>query len=463
MSTARTAIVAGGGIAGIATALHLADRGVAVTLLEARRRLGGRATSFVDAKTGDEIDNCQHVVLGCCTAYLALCERLGVLDRFEWHAEQFWVEAGGRESVIRPGRLPAPGHFAGSFLAARFLTAGEKAAIGAGMIAIGAADRAAWRGRTFADVLARLRQPQGAVQRFWRPVVVSACNAEPERADAGLALKVFQDGFLAGADEARMGLSLVPLARLYDAAAEAIAAAGGSVRHGVSVERLWRGGVVTAAGDTLVADAVVCALPPERAARVVDPAERRGDPRFIALDAIEHTPILGVHLAFDRPVMARPHAVLVDRPTQWAFAKPPSDGRFPIHAVVSAADEWMDLPEATIVRRVMEDLEACFPQAWGGRPPTLLHARAVKERRATFAPTPAFEATRPTTAGSDGRGIILAGDYVAVGWPATMEGAARSGARAAEATLGLDPGRLGDLAGGGPLFNHLLRAVGWGP
>jgi len=151
--------------------------------------------------------------------------------------------------------------------------------------------------------------------------------------------------------------------------------------------------------------------------------------------ALTHSPILGVHLEFDRPILRTPHAVLVGKGTHWLFRKDDDGTR--IHAVISAAGEWLAMDEHEITQRVRTDIEACVPAARGA---TILSARPVKEKLATYAPTPEGEANRPTTLGECG--LILAGDYVRNGWPATMEGAVRSGSLAAEAVLtGVADGR----------------------
>lgn len=422
-------IVAGGGIAGIAAALKLAEAGVAVTLLETRKKLGGRATSFVDARTGERIDNCQHVALRCCTHYLDLLARLGADQHIRWDAEQYWVERGGRTSVIRPGLFPAPGHFTGSVLAAKFLSWGEVAQLGRAMAAIMRADRAAWRTRTFGEFLRSAGQSARVIDRFWQPVVVSACNLPVDRAAASSALHVFQEGFLAHRDAATMGVATVPLVDLYDRAEAVIASRGGRVVLGASVERLDAERVWLSGGVELRARRVVCAVPAERVLKVVEPSLIAGDPRFEAIAAVEHSPILGVHLVFDRPVLPTKHAVLVEGGTQWLFRK--DDAGAKLHAVISAADEWMELTEEQIAQRVVEDVRAYFPAASDAR---LIAARSVKEKRATFAATPAWEARRPGVTGPSG--VILAGDYTDTGWPATMEGATRSGYFAAAAVLG---------------------------
>lgn len=431
----RTAIVVGGGIAGIAASIRLADAGVAVTLLETRRKLGGRATSFTDVRTGLVIDNCQHVAMGCCVNYLDLLARLGVSDRLRWLEESFWVEAGGRTSVLRPGLLPAPGHFAGSFVAAKFLSTSEKLAVARAMAAIGRARRSQWRDRVFADWLAEHGQPEGAVRKFWEPVIVSACNLPVDRVAADVALHVFQEGFLANRRAPRIGVSAVPLIELYDPAESALTRAGGVIRLGAGVDRIEPRSVWTTAGEKLCADSVICATPPERAARLMDPTVRASDPRFEPLDRVTHSPILGVHLTFDRPVLDLHSAVLVNLPTQWLFRKDQSGSQ--VHAVISAADQWLALDEAEITRQVVADINACFPASRGA---AVVSSRPVKERLATFAPTPANERLRPTTLGPQGvEGVILAGDFVQTGWPATMEGATRSGYMAAAAALGAAP------------------------
>jgi predicted NAD/FAD-dependent oxidoreductase len=219
---------------------------------------------------------------------------------------------------------------------------------------------------------------------------------------------------------------------LYDPAERAIEAAGGEVRLGASVSCVEERRVFLASGEAIDAQRVVLAVPPERAASIVSESLAARDGRFEAIRGVAHSPILGVHITLDREVMKQPHAVLVSRGTQWVFNKGASaQGGQRLHAVVSAADDWMELDEAAIVQRVMDDVAACFPKAGGA---SVTHARAVKEKRATFAPTPEFEQRRPKTISEDSS-LVLAGDYTDTGWPATMEGAVRSGNLAAAAIL----------------------------
>ncbi len=437
MSHSDAVIVVGGGIAGIACASRLARAGVSVTLLETRKKLGGRATSFNDTRTGLTIDNCQHVAMGCCTNYLRFCDELGVRDKITWLRETHWIEPGGRLTTMRPGPLPAPFHLTGAFLRAAFLSVPEKVAIARAMNAILRTDRFRERTRTFAEWLAERGQPESVIEKFWTPVTVSACNLTVERVSASSALHVFQEGFLAHRDAALVGVASVPLVELYDPAEELIADSGGEVRLGTGVEEVGERYVVTTGGERLEGQRVVCALPCERAMKVVTDDLQAGDARFAAMKRIEHSPILGVHLVFDRSVLPVHSAVLVGRPTQWLFRKQGDPLGSHIHAVISAADEWVALDEAEIGRRVLEDIHACLPGSVFAR---VLSVRAVKEKRATFAPTPLVELERPPLLGADGAGgLVLAGDYVQSGWPATMEGAARTGFMAAAAVLGDDP------------------------
>jgi len=446
--TMRDAVIIGGGLAGVAAAIRLADAGWRPTVIETRKRPGGRATSFVDPRTGALLDNCQHVLLGCCTNLLDLYARLGVLDQIQWHRKLYWTAGGGEIDELAAGWLPAPAHLARAFGRMRVFDAEERRWIRRGMwriIRVGEGGRATWRGRTFAAFLRESGQPDGVIRRFWNTIIVSACNLDVERVDAAAALHVFRSGFLANRWSYTMGLPSVPLVDLYDPALAAIEEAGGSVRLGTSARAIaFDGaratGVVTSDG-LVEATCVVSAVPPDRLARLVTDTVRGRDRRLAGLDRIDHSPILAVHLRFDREIMELPHLVLVDRGVHWLFNKGfDADGRQHVHAVVSAADAWMDLDEDEIVRRVVEDVWHVFPGAKGVDP---VDARAVKEKRATFACTPEVDGLRPRSepgyvgvGGGDVPNLYLAGDWCDTGWPATMEGAVRSGYAAASAITG---------------------------
>ena len=441
------AIIIGAGISGMACALALAERGIRPLVLDTRKKLGGRATSFTDVRSGEVLDNCQHVALGCCTNYLAFLRTLGTEDQISWHDDQYWFEPGGRQSTITCSGLgrymPPPGHYSLSLLAAKFLTTAEKITLSKGVLHVLAADRSQFRDRTFTAFLQSSDQTPRLISRFWEPVVVSACNLSCNKVAASSALHVFQEGFLAHRQSARIGIPRVPLLELYKNFESSLNAVGGQLALGTSVSSITPTTVtVSRTGETLHADHIICATPFEAALQLADPETKLSDPRFAAMARFTHSPILGVHLTFDRPILRTPHAVLVDQATQWLFAKPVRHNAHPeqqtISAVISAADAWLDSSEHQIAEHVVADIVRCMPWAASAQ---LISARAVKEKRATFAPNVSTENSRPAATLGPGS-LTLAGDYTDTGWPSTMEGAVRSGLIAAAAVLGLPAATL---------------------
>ena len=416
-------IIAGGGLAGLAAAAALCSAGHSVKLFESRPFLGGRATSYeIDSET---IDNCQHVLLRCCFNLMDFYRRLGVENDIAFHREIFFIEPGGRISTLRAGLLPAPNHFAESFLRMSFLSAGEKLDVVRAIRAIGRErDRPDLERITMQEWLEEKRQPARAIERFWRQVLVSAMNEELDRMAASHAFQVFHLGFLAQKKSYEMGVPAVPLERLYGrdawqrigqadlrmrAPVEKIVIENGSVQH------------VIVAGEQIRADHYICALPFERVSAVIPD---------LALDlaAFEHSPITGIHLWFDRPVTTLPHATLLDRTIQWMFNK--SEGRY-IQLVVSASRSLANMPRAEVIALGLRELAEFFPTV---RDAKLEKSHVVKEIRATFSAVPGLESRRPVSRTAIPN-LYLAGDWTRSGWPATMEGAVRSGYLAAEALL----------------------------
>ncbi len=419
-------IVAGGGLAGLSAAAALGGAGHRVTVLEARRFLGGRATSY-EIGDADTIDNCQHILLRCCVNLLDFYRRLGVEGDIAFHREFHFIEPGGRRSVLRSGRLPRPAHFAESFLSLRFLHLAEKMAVMRGIQAIGRQykRRTDLDRITMLDWLQSARQPPRAIERFWRQVLVSAVNEELDRMAALHGFQVFRLGFLARRDSYEMGVPRVPLGQLYRT--EAWQRIGNvTIRTRTPVERfvIENGSVtgVAVGGDVLRADHYVCALPFERVAGV---APELG----LDLSAFEHSPITGIHLWFDRPITDLPHATLLDRTIQWMFNK---DRGRAVQLVVSASRSLVEMPRQQVIDLALSELAEFFPEAAQAK---LEKAHVVKEVRATISARPGLEALRPE-ARTAVRNLYLAGDWTKSGWPATMEGAVRSGYKAAEAVAG---------------------------
>jgi len=420
-------IVAGGGLAGMAAAVALAEAGFDVRLFEARPFLGGRACSYpLPVRLGgpEIIDNCQHILLRCCTNLLDFYRRLGVADRIRFDREFRFLEPGGRMSTLSAGPLPAPLHLAASFCRLPFLSWRARAAIGSAF----AAARRQWGRRIDLDRmsmgawLADQRQPQEAIARFWRPVLVSAANAEPDAMAARHGLQLMSLAFLGRRDDYHMGVPEAPLGELYPL--ENLKAKGRlEVTARAPVERfLFDGKRASAAllrGEPRQADYYVSALPAGRAAAAAPE---------LALDvsAFHYSPITSIRLWFDRPVTGFPHAVLLDRTMQWMFA---SRGGRHIQLVVSASDALAGMNRTAIIELALTELAGFMPGV--GRA-VLERAHVVKELRATFRPAPGLEAHRPLSA-THFENLFLAGDWTRTGWPATMEGAVRSGYLAAEA------------------------------
>ena len=450
-----TAVVCGGGVAGLAAAVALAERGTRVTLVEQRARLGGRASSVTDTATGHDIDNCQHVVMRACTALLDLYDRLGVADQIRWSDATHLVDPDNPSRVYRLAAddLPAPLHLVRPMLRMGMFNWKERVAISRGMLAVMQAGRtpkarARWNDTAFSDWLDEHHQPPRAVELFWRPIVVSACNEEPDAVATGYALQVFQDGLLATDDAYHIGLALCPLTELYGAAAEIIERAGGRVMTQTSVRSIEAAerrveGVTLSGGASVAGDAYVLALPFDVVADLLPDGVRNTDARFQQSGSLTHTPIVGAHLFFrtpgERPLLDVPHLMLPGRRVDWLFDKGTvrlegHTGRVAhVQGVISAAHGWMDTPNDEIADATEHELRRVLGDTAGQI--QRVHHRVIKERHATFSIRPGSDAQRPPVSGST-TNLFLAGDWTQTGWPATMEGAARSGFAAAAAATG---------------------------
>jgi squalene-associated FAD-dependent desaturase len=422
-----TAIVIGGGLAGLATAAALSDAGFQVDLFETRGFLGGRATSYPLTGPNDSsevIDNCQHILLRCCVNLLDFYKRLGVADRIKFYKQYHFIEPGGRISTLAAGRLPAPFHFTESFWKLNFLSFSDKLAIARALLALSRErkTRSDLDRITMLDWLREKRQPERAISRFWRQVLVSAVSEELDLTAASHGFQVFWLGFLASSNSYEMGVPSIPLGDLY---AEESWKRMGNVRvHSrAGVERVvienGSARAILSQGQERRAEYYVSALPFERMASLVPELD-------LNVGGLEYSPITGIHLWFDRSLTQLPQATLLDRTMQWMFNK--SGGRY-LQLVVSASRSLVEMSRADVIALALKELAEFFPRA---REATLEKAHVVKEVRATFSPRPGVEALRPPSA-TKFPNFFLAGDWTRSGWPSTMEGAVRSGYLAAEA------------------------------
>jgi squalene-associated FAD-dependent desaturase len=421
----RVAIL-GGGLAGLSAAAALGASGYQVDIYESRPFLGGRAASYPlpASESGEVIDNCQHILLRCCSNLLDFYRRLGVNSSIRFHREFFFIEPGGRFSTMKAGRLPAPLHFTESFFTLKFLSWADKVAIGKAMLAI----RQERNTRTDLDRITMLewlqekKQTTRAIERFWNQVLVSAVNEDLDRMAARHGFQVMWLGFLSRSNAYEMGVPAVPLGQLYSSDCWSRVPSV-KIHFRQAVEGIHfdakRVDFVTAGGERINADYFLSALPFERLSALAPALP-------VDWNAFTHSPITGVHLWFDRSVTNLPHGTLLDRTIQWFFNK--DNGKY-LMLVVSASRKLTDLPRNEIVDLALRDLAEFLPQVKSAQ---VVKAHVVKEVRATFSASPGLEAKRPDSVTSYSN-FFLAGDWTRCGWPATMEGAVRSGYLAAEA------------------------------
>ena len=444
-------VVVGGGLAGLTCALDLAEAGLPTTLVERRPFVGGKTFSFTDPGSGAELDNGQHVFLRCCTAYIALIERLGLQNDVQLQPRLrvpvLDPETGVTGDIAAlPGPLPAPLNLAWSMLRFPHLRRRERLALGrAALPLLGMSDAARRRleDRSFGDWLRAHGQSQRVIERFWDLVILPTCNDVCDRVSAAQAAYVFQTGLLRDAHGADMGIARVGLSRIAEAARERFEAAGGRTRLGTRaaglIDRDGRAGGVALAGDAIEADAVVLALPPNRASALL-PSNWRDRRGLADLEAFRYSPIVNVHLRWDRPLLRDDFVAVLDPDVQYVFnrtrirggADAESDGGQWITASLSGAHDQAGRPQADVAAATIAALRRAFPPARGAPPPAVTYWRVVKEVEATFRPAPGVAALRPgPVTGVDG--LFLAGAWTDTEWPATMESAVRSGHAAAAA------------------------------
>jgi len=431
--------IAGGGLAGLAAACALADSSFRVTLFERRPYLGGRASSYEHRGTGEVVDNCQHVLFRVCTNLVEFYRRIGVEDKIRWFDEMTFIEPGGRTTVMRASPLPAPLHTALSFLSFPFLSAKDKLVISRAIAALTLTSQPD-TGRSFLEWCRQHSQTENAIERFWKPILVSALSEDLDLISISAAAQVVRESMKSPAAR-HMGVPSIPLTDLYNRAGDYIRTRGGEIRFRTSLETFSPDSsqVRIRVGEGEQAfDYLVLALPFENLDRIL-PQSPEATPLRNDLSHFESAPITGIHLWFDRQITDLDHAVLLDRTVQWMFNKsrllatrggtnPESSGSY-IELVVSASKSLIEKSRTEIVDLALKEVREFFPAA---RAANLVKSTVIKEVRATYSPRPGIDAYRPHQSTAWPR-VFLAGDWTASGWPATMEGAVRSGYLAAEA------------------------------
>ena len=444
-------IVIGGGLAGLSAGVSLAEAGWRVRLFEQRPFLGGRATSYV-LPDGEHVDNCQHVTLRCCTNLEDFYRRVGAQDKIKYFDRLLFQDPQGRTGIMKAGLLPAPLHMMGSFLTFAPLTSADKKSIASALLDIlrgkgHTDDLDTPGGISMLEWLRKRKQTSGAIERFWRVVLVSALDEELDKTDARFGVDVFWKGFLSNRTGYRMGVPAVPLAELYDGCKAEIERRGGEVSLRMPVRAIhFRDSAVMSVefdgGRQESADAYVFAVPHEMLADLLPDDIKERQPGLAHLGNIKTSPITGVHFWFDREVMKEPFVTLLDTTTQWIFNKTAlysgkngsREKKEPyqyLQLVISASYDLLQKPRQEIIDLCLAEVRQALPTA---REAVLMKATVIKEAAATFSPQPGVDRWRPKQQTSV-KGMILAGDWTDTGWPATMEGAVRSGYLAAEAVL----------------------------
>ncbi|MFJ3789762.1 hydroxysqualene dehydroxylase HpnE [Kitasatospora sp. NPDC090091] len=446
------AVVVGGGLAGITAALRLAEADHRVTLVEGRPRLGGLAFSFQRGEL--TVDNGQHVYLRCCTAYRGLLDRLGagrlvhLQDRLDVPVLGVSGPEGAPERTLgrlRRAGLPVPLHLAGSLARYPHLGPADRARVVRGALALQGLDLAdpALDAVSFGAWLRGNGQNDRTVAALWDLVGVATLNARADQVSLALAAMVFKTGLLSDPGASDIGMAAVPLGRIHhDRALAELERAGVTVLLRARAAELKpaspQHAVRLEGGELLTADTVVLAGAQDTAAALLPPDAVPGQDRLAGFGT---APILNVHVVYDRKVLRRPFFAALGSPVQWVFDRTGHSGlagtalgrAHPgaqyLALSQSAVQDEIDLPVAELRRRYLPELARLLPAAGGAE---VLDFFVTRERTATFDPAPGTAALRPS-ARTRVPGLLLAGAWTATGWPATMEGAVRSGHAAADA------------------------------
>jgi squalene-associated FAD-dependent desaturase len=439
VSAGRRVVVIGGGLAGVAAALDCADAGAEVTLVEVRRRLGGAAYSF--ERDGMRLDNGQHVFLRCCSAYRALLARFGS-ERHVAVQERLRIPvmSPGKPTVtLRRGSLPPPLHLGGALARYPHLSRTQRlsAALAARALSAVDPDDPENDRRTLGDWLGDLGQKESSLAALWDLIALPTLNVRAAEASLALGAFVFRTGLLGSADAGDIGFHVGTLADVIGEPAEtALESAGVEFRLGWRAEGVRKvdGGFEVLGGEDggLSADAVIVALPHARAAGLI---ESLLPEQAAALAQIGSSPIVNLHVVFDRVVCEEPFAAGVGSPVQYLFdrsaaAGAPAGCQY-LAISLSGADEEMKLSVDALRERYVAALGELLP---GARGATVEGFFVTREHAATFRAVPGVGALRrgPRTSVS---GLVLAGSWTDTKWPATLESAVLSGHAAATATL----------------------------
>ena len=438
----RHVIIVGDGHAGVAAAVRLTDLGYRVTIVESNVHVG-------QSTSGEATDASQHSLMRMCTNQTDLYRRLGVIRDIDWHKTLYFTGSDGLIDELTGDDLPAPFHLLRGLMVMKRFNWKEKLSVFSGFLAALQVSRAAREqlsNENFRQWLLSIHQSDHLIDTFWSPIIAGACNQLPRQISASYGVRILQEGFLLSNTSYQLGFSKMSRAEFYKRAEELVAAGGGEVLHGVSVDRFEFDpatrqvtGVHLEDGRTLDADAYVTALPHLRLEALASEPMKQADSRLARLVEIEDVPILGIHMYFNAPeghdTMRRTHLIFTDGCVRWAFAKGvergnPYDGLHHIHVVIGNATDFEQAEDDQIINAALADMRKAMPGITDEV--TLNTAHVVREKRAASSPRPGGKRYRPYPSG-DIANLFVAGDWASTGWPTSREGAVRSGYRAASA------------------------------
>jgi squalene-associated FAD-dependent desaturase len=432
----QSVLIIGGGFAGLSAAVALCERGFAVTVLERRNHLGGRAYSFTDPTTGDTVDNGQHLFMGCYDQTIAFLKKIGCLEKLKFQERtqiDFLDAENGIDAFVCPP-LPAPLHVLAGLFKLKGLTLGDK--LRAFNLSGTLRGTAKTNGAlTVSDWLKQLKQSDNISERFWTPMVVATLNESPDVASAQMLIKVLQQAFGGGREASAIGISSVGLSDLYtQGALRFIESHGGDIRLFAQVNKILVRehraiGVELKNGESLIADYVLSTVTPNVLREILDEPLRQNE--FAYLEKLNSSAIVSINLWFDRPVTERKFIGLIGTEIQWLFNKDAisatANHSHHLALIISAANRYVNHTKNQLIDLALRDLHHLIPQS---REANVLHSTIVKERQATISHTVESDRLRPNPQTSI-TNFFLAGDWTNTGLPATIESAVLSGNTAA--------------------------------
>ncbi len=439
----REVVIIGGGFAGLSAGVALAREGWRVRLLEQKPHLGGRARSFRESTTGSVVDNGQHLLMGCYHATRRFLDEIGTAERvaFQPRLHVDFLDAGGKLSSLDCPDLPAPWHLLAGVLRSSAFSREEKwemLRLGRALDAGGAGGDGVAR-LSVEEWLGRLGQSESLRRKFWDLLCIAAMNEDPRIASAAIFERVLRLALFRSPEDSKLGIPRAGLSECYTEAARAyIESRGGKVEFNCRVAELFiRAGVCEGVrlsdGQEVLAEAVVCAAPWYEFWRLLPGDLLRDEPLFTDILTLKPAPIISINLWFDRPLTDREFLGLRGTTIQWLFNKGTilGTGENYVSIVLSGAHAHVGKSREDLLEMALAELRGLLPEARAAR---VEHALVLKERFATFSPSPEADAVRPT-ARTPVRGLVLAGDWTRTGLPATIEGAVQSGQTAARCLL----------------------------